>query len=128
MERATRGLLPVGRQRLIGGLFLVSGAGLVVHVAVGLPLWVTVPGGLVLVAALLGWVGAFAGLDLRPILRSGVAAGATATLAYDLSRVAVVELFGLRTRPFEAWWFFGRALVGDGTSVTAHWITGAPST
>src|SRR5205809_623346 len=39
------------RRRLAGGMFLVTGAGLVVHLLVGLPLWLTVAGELLPAAA-----------------------------------------------------------------------------
>jgi hypothetical protein len=116
--------LPPGRQRLVGLLFLVSGAGLVAHILVGLPLWVTVPGGLTLVATFLLWVGAFTGVDLRPIMRSGLLVGAVATAAYDLSRVAVVALLDLPVRPFAAWPLFGAALIGEGAPVAARIASG----
>ncbi len=107
MEERTGASLPSGRQRLVGVLFLVSGAGLVVHIVVGLPLWLTVPGGLLAVVALLAWVGAFTGVNLAPMVRSGLLAGAVATVAYDLSRVVVVAVLDLSVRPFEAWPLFG---------------------
>lgn len=113
-----------GRQRLAGAAFMVSGLGLVVHIVVGLPLWITVPGGLVLVVALLAWVGALTGLDLRPVLVPGATAGVLATVAYDLSRIAAVKVLGSDLQPFEAWRFFGAALVGESASLTARWAAG----
>lgn len=113
MERRAGVARLVGRQRLIGTLFLVSGAGLVVHILVGLPLWLTVPGGLLAVVAFLRWVGAFTGVDLAPVVRSGLLSGAAATVAYDLSRILVVSALDLPVRPFAAWPLFGRALIGD---------------
>lgn len=113
------------RQRLVGLLFLVSGAGLVVHILVGLPLWVTVPAGFALTAAFLGWAGAFTGADLRPLLARGLLAGAAATAAYDLSRVVVVEALDLAVRPFAAWPLFGGALIGQGAPSAGRWVAGA---
>lgn len=79
MERRAGVTLPPGRQRLVGLLFLMSGAGLVVHILVGLPLWLTVPGGLLAMLAFLRWVGAFTGVDLSPVVRSGLLVGVVAT-------------------------------------------------
>jgi hypothetical protein len=124
VKRTSERVLPAGRQRLVGVLFLVTGAALVVHILVGLPLWLTVPGGLAAVATFLWWAGAFTGLDLRPVVVTGLVAGAAATLLYDLSRIAVVELFRLPVRPFAAWPLFGRALIGPAASSAAHWIAG----
>lgn len=116
---------PHVRQHLVGALFLVSGAGLVVHILVGLPLWVTVPAGFVLTAAFLRWAGAFTGVDLRPLVRRGLLAGALATAAYDASRVVVVEVLDLAVRPFAAWPLLGQALIGEGAPMTARWVAGA---
>lgn len=113
-----------GRQRLTGALFLVSGVALVVHIIVGLPLWLTFPGGLVMAVVLLRWAGAFTGLDLRPLVSVGVTAGVVATAAYDLSRITVVTVFDLSVGPFEAFRFFGQGLLGPAAPVTAHWIAG----
>ncbi len=116
--------LPAGRRRFVGLLFLVSGAGLVAHILVGLPLWVTVPGGLALVGTFLLWIGAFTGVDLRPIVRSGLLVGVVATAAYDASRVAVVALLDLPVQPFAAWPLFGAALIGEATPAFARTAAG----
>jgi len=113
MEGRSGVILPADRRRLAGLLFLVSGAGLVVHILVGLPLWLTVPGGLLVVSAALRWVGALTGVNLAPLVRRGVLVGAVATATYDLSRVLVVEALDLTVRPFAAWPLFGQALIGS---------------
>lgn len=48
--------------------------------------------------------------------RLGVVTGAAGTVAYDLTRVAVVELFELPIRPFEAVPLFGQLLLGSSTA------------
>ncbi len=112
------------RDRSGGALFLVTGAGLVIHIVVGLPLWLTVPGGTLLAIAVLSWLNVLTGSKLREPVSIGLRAGAIATLGYDMTRVAVVHLFSLHTKPFVAWPHFGSAIVGAGASETARWVAG----
>lgn len=123
MERRV-GVMSPGRQRWAGLLFLTSGAGLVVHILVGLPLWLTVPAGLVAVTVFLRWVGALVGVDLGPIVRTGLLVGVAATAAYDLSRVLVVAALDLAVRPFAAWPLFGQALIGEAAPAAAQLAAG----
>ena len=76
-------------------MFLVTGAGLVVHLLVGLPLWLTVAGGLMLATAGLLYAGrGGAAARLLPAVRAGLASGAVATVAYDASRWLFAAITG----------------------------------
>jgi len=114
------------RRWIAGGLFLVTGAGLVVHILVGLPLWLTVAGAFVLA---IGTAAALGSGALGPAARSrvlaGLLSGAVATVAYDLSRLVSVTVTDSPVKPFEAWRLFGIALVGADAPVAAHWVVGA---
>jgi hypothetical protein len=103
----------------------MTGAGLVAHIVVGLPLWLTVPVGLLGVGTLFTAIGAFTDLDMPRALLPGVVSGAVAVAAYDAVRLLVVGVFDLSVEPFEAWRFFGQGLIGAGAPDTAHWVAGA---
>ncbi|GEA87796.1 hypothetical protein [Cellulomonas cellasea] len=102
-----------------GGVFLLSGASLVVYVLTGAPM------ALVLALLVVLGVGAVA-LTLRGEperrrawsvrVRVGVPVGLAATVLYDLSRWALVSLAGLHVSPFTAFPLFGQALVGEGVT------------
>lgn len=125
MGKVSREALQPGGVRFVGALFVVGGAALVVHIAVGLPLWVTVPAGVGLVAAVLHKVGVLhQGLRHRSV-RAGAVAGMAATATYDAVRLAVSALLPAAPHPFEAWRLFGQALVGDAAGATTQWIAGA---
>jgi hypothetical protein len=113
------------RQRIGGLLYLVTGAGLIVHIVFGLPLWLTVCGGLVIVCTALYWLGALKIPDLRLRVLIGVSVGALATLGYDLSRLAVVRLFSLDIDPFGAWRHFGAGFIGASTPTEIQFLVGA---
>jgi len=55
---------------------------------------------------------------------AGAAAGAVATLVYDVLRLAVVKLFGFRLWPFHVLELFGQALVGSGRHGPLVWLAG----
>ena len=113
------------RQRVAGGLFLVTGAGLVVHLLVGLPLWLTVMGGFVLAAVTFTLMGGGAlGSRLQRRVRVGLVSGMLATLAYDVTRLLLVSTVGYSIKPFDTWRLFGLGLIGPNTSVAAQWATG----
>ena len=56
--------------------------------------------------------------EVRPALKRraivGLVAGAAATVAYDVSRLAFVEVLGLSFWPFDVFPIFGQLLVGAG--------------
>ncbi len=108
--RGPRGLAALAA----GGVFLLSGAALVVYIVTGAPLW--------MVLALLVLLGAvLVGATLWPDepmrrrwlarIRVGVPVGIVATVAYDLSRWVLVELLDFHASPFKAFPLFGQALV-----------------
>lgn len=102
-------------QALLGGLFLTSGAALVAHILLGIPLRIGFAL-LLAVAVVLGIrvlrAGAVLPDQVRATLRSGVLAGLCATAAYDGARLLYVALTQSPVSPFEAFRFFGVALVG----------------
>jgi hypothetical protein len=110
-----------------GGVFLVSGIGLVVHILTDAPLAVVlsllVLGGGLLVgitmssrpAALARW---------RRLVPVGVVVGVVATAAYDGSRWLLVQVAGFHTSPFKALPFFGEALLGSAGGSTARTVAG----
>lgn len=118
-------MLTTPKRLCLGAMFLITGAALVGHLLVGLPLNLAVAAGLlVVVGSLLAVGGTGVGAWLRPLVVAGLLVGMLATLAYDLSRLAVVEFTGSPTSPFEAWRLFGIALIGPGAPATAHWAVG----
>lgn len=107
-----------------GVVFLVTGVGLVAHILVGLPLWLTVLGGLLVAAGIVVWVADYTGTNLLRIIRIGVLAGAAATGAYDLTRLAIMLLFDLSINPFESWRYFGAGLIGAASPIASQWAAG----
>ena len=111
-----------------GLAFLASGAAFVTAVithqslAVPLAVAVTVAGALVTFS----WRRASASVRTLILhrIRLGVVIGIAATLAYDGSRLALVELTGLHVGPFDALPLFGRALAGTSADPTAALLLG----
>jgi len=101
--------------RVVTTGFLVSGFALVVFVVFGFSLALSLA---------VGWaslLGAAVYLErtappetkarFHAVLRAGVLAGLTATVAYDLSRWLLVEIGHMSVSPFGAWGAFGAALI-----------------
>lgn len=114
----TGGGLPVHAEPdwVLAGAALCSGAALVTSVLLGLSLAVTITGGALLSATLIGHRLRTTTPRVRSLLRRrfvfGVAAGIAATAAYDLGRLSVVLAAGLHTSPFEMIPRFGMAILG----------------
>lgn len=126
-----RRLLPV---LVSGGVFLVSGASLVVYVLTGAPM--------ALVLALLVVLGVLAVVVVmrrEPArreewwrrVRIGVPVGLVATVLYDLSRWALVSIADMHVSPFKAFPLFGQALIGEagsnavlGSGIAFHLLNG----
>lgn len=95
---------------------LAAGAGLLAYLLAGLslPAGVALAAGMGIAAAAAVWR-RIPARD-RPVIRRravvGLAAGALATLAYDLCRLMAVTLLGLSFRPFDVFPIFGRLLIG----------------
>ena len=116
----------VWQQRVAAGLFLVTGAGLVVHLLVGLSLPVTVTGGVLFAAVTFMLMGGGAlGSRIQRRVRVGLLSGVLATLAYDATRLLVVSVTAYSIKPFDTWRLFGRALVGSDAYLAAQWAAGA---
>ncbi|HEX6684216.1 MAG TPA: DUF6789 family protein [Candidatus Limnocylindrales bacterium] len=113
---------------LVAGVFLASGASLLVYILAGLSLrWTFVALGL----GAAGVVWALmrrASPERRTWFKRRIAVGAIAglggTLAYDAVRIALVEFAGLQIRPFEAWRLFGLALAETQRSTTLVFLLG----
>jgi hypothetical protein len=113
----TRGptVLP-GSWLLIALVPLVTGAALLVHILVdvALPLGVAAAFAGALGLATVTW--RRLATDMRAALRRralvGIAIGLVATLAYDLTRLALVWTVGFQFNPFETIRVFGQLLVG----------------
>lgn len=110
-----------------GGVFLVSGLSLVVHILTGAPLGVVLS-----LLVLAGGLAAVVTMSARPELRArwrhlvvvGAAVGLVATGTYDLSRWVLVQVAGFHTSPFKALPFFGEALIGPGSSAALRQASG----
>lgn len=107
---------------------LATGAGLLGYLLAGLSLraGVTLAAGMGLAAAAAVWRRTPA--RERPAIQRravvGLAAGALATLAYDLCRLITVTLLSLSFRPFDVFPIFGRLLIGKGVSETLAAVIG----
>lgn len=112
---------------LVGLCSLGSGAALVATILIGLPLWSTLlvfgVGG-VLVTLVVWQTLPMSGRSLLAIrARSGLMAGAVATVAYDAWRYAVVKVFSLEFWPFESFVHFGRSIIGkDASDMPAYMV------
>lgn len=106
-----------------------GGAGLIMHVLLGVSLALAVASLGLAAAGLWAAVLRYAGPRLRAALRRraiiGLKAGLLATLAYDLARYGVVSALALSFEPFHVWSIFGQLLVGRNASPTATWAAGA---
>jgi hypothetical protein len=115
-------------ERRYAAFFLVTGAGLLLHIIFDVPLLLTV---LVatLAATLLavvlrqpnvvvdGWSGA-------RLIRVGLLAAPFALLAYDGSRFILTYVLGFDVAPWAALPHFGAALIGDDAGRSAKWTAG----
>lgn len=116
---------PLTRRHLLGSGFLSSGAALLVYIVSG----VSLPAALALVltvavafsAAVWHGLAAPGRAEARRAVLVGVAAGAVATAAYDLSRWLIVEVAGFTFWPFDIFTLFGQALLG--AEYTGPWVT-----
>jgi hypothetical protein len=118
--------LPVGRVE--GAVFMATGAALVVHVLLDVPLWLSVVTTVGLAAAALV-VGArrhpFDRDGGREVLRIGVLSATAALVAYDVSRLLVTVVLGYSISPFTAFPYFGAGLIGSSAPESARWVAGA---
>lgn len=114
--------------RVHGIVFLVTGAALVIHILLPVPLPLSVVATMV-VAWTVIWavsrdtalIGQYRGSTL---VRTGLVAAVPALLAYDLSRLLVSETVGMSVGPFDAFPHFGSALIGQGAPETLRVIVG----
>lgn len=102
---------------VLSGVFLASGAALVVYILSGISLLATFLVCLVLaiVFGALLWrrLQPDERLGMRQFLVVGFWAGLIATGAYDLSRLFLIEVTGIQFWPFDIFNIFGQALVGS---------------
>jgi hypothetical protein len=98
----------------------LTGVALLVYMLFHVSLGTALVCALVFVVAALTWRLYNIHPTQRPVLirqlGKGLLIGLVATAAYDLSRLAIVEIFALKVWPFEAFRFFGYAIAGEGIS------------
>jgi hypothetical protein len=113
---------------LLSAPFLASGTALVVYTLAGLSLLWTFIGvaglGMIVFAATLCRMKFSDRRLLLRVIAIGAISGLTATIAYDLVRLLLVELGNLNIRPFETWRLFGIGLIGADQSQTAIMAAG----
>src|ERR1051325_5796352 len=105
---------------LLGLAFLLTGVALLVYILFHVSLGTALACALVFVVAALTWRLYNIHPTQRPVLirqiGKGLLIGLVAAAAYDLSRLAIVEIFALKVWPFEAFRFFGYAIAGEDIS------------
>lgn len=110
-----------------GCAFLATGAALVIHILVDLPLWLAATTTVALAALVIELARRRhpdgLGAGSRQI-RVGLAAAVVAVVAYDVSRLALREVFDLQVHPFKAFEHFGAGLIGRAASVGAQQVAG----
>ncbi|HEX8210893.1 MAG TPA: DUF6789 family protein [Longimicrobium sp.] len=103
---------------------LASGFALVATIVTDLPLWLSLAslGTMAVLLVCLRWSHSDAGgrLHLWAQMRAGCIAGLAATVAYDASRLLLVQLGRLPLSPFETFGIFGQLIVGGGAP---SWLT-----
>lgn len=118
--------LPLGRFE--GAVFMATGAALVVHIILDVPLWLSVLTSVGLAAIVLVLRARRHPFDPgggRRVLAVGVGAAVAALIAYDVTRLAVTTLLDYQVRPFDAFSHFGSGLIGASAPETARWVAGA---
>jgi hypothetical protein len=118
--------VPLGRFE--GAAFMGTGAALVVHILLDVPLWLSVVTTVGLAATVLVLAARRHPADHaggRQVIGIGVLSATVALVAYDTTRLIVVEVFDHQVRPFDALPHFGAGLIGSSTPETAQWVAGA---
>jgi hypothetical protein len=118
----------VSEQLLLTAAALTSGAALVVAIKVRINLGLT----LVCLGAMAGTTFRLRWLksdserrrDIKARTRTGLVAGALATLGYDLSRLLIVTAAQMTFWPFHAFPQFGLLIIGQAASLWAAWTVG----
>jgi hypothetical protein len=122
-SRRDRPALPLLAALVLALVGLATGGGLVVYFIAGVSLRLALAVVTVLIAAAAGLAWPRLTPEARRAFKvrawAGARAGLLATLAYDLTRLATVELLGLSVNPFEAIPLFGQLLAGGGSATTA---------
>lgn len=116
-----------------GAAFMATGAALVAHILIDVPLWLSAllamgaAAGVIAVGARRHPHVAGRELALAPsaIIRVGVLSAVAALIAYDGTRLVVSEALAYEVGPFEALPHFGAGLVGDSASSSAQWVAGS---
>lgn len=107
------------RQPVFAALWLASGAALLVYLfsGISLGLGLIVGGALLVSAGAAIWVRSETEQrsSFRRRLTIGLLSGLTATIVYDVSRLALYYGFNLQVSPFKAFPAFGAAILGSDT-------------
>lgn len=117
---------PLGRWE--GAAFMATGAALVVHILVDVPLWLSALTAVAAGACVIAISARRHPVDWgsgRRVLRVAVVAACAALVAYDASRLALTTLLDYHVTPFKAFPHFGRGLLGDSSSSSARWVAGS---
>jgi len=106
---------------------MATGAALVVHILVDVPLWLSALATVSAAAAVLVIGARRHPADHqggRQVIAAGALSAVAALVAYDVTRIVVCEVFDFTVTPFAAFKFFGAGLLGQGASPTAKWVAG----
>lgn len=113
------------RRVLFGGVFLSTGAALLVYVAGAMSLLAAIALAGLVAGGVIAYVWRRADqafrLRLWRAVQAGAIAGLLATAAYDLFRWLLIEVAGFSFWPFDIFSIFGQALLGAGQA--GLWVT-----
>ena len=116
--KSNRLLTPV-----IGLAFLSSGAALLTYIVFNLPMAPSLAFAFSIVAGLVVWqlcaIDSVQRIAFAKLLGKGIVIGLLATIAYDVVRLLVVELFAIPISPFKAFPYFGYAISGENIAPTS---------
>jgi hypothetical protein len=127
-QSSTSRVRPKKPQVILAIAAMVSGAALVVTIFTKVSLAVTLSclGIFALIIVVFKWSRTSA--IERPVIKkkalTGIIAGFVATVAYDISRLLLVMIGGLKFWPFETFVLFGKLIIGEGASRTAAYAVG----
>lgn len=121
---------------LLGAAALFSGAALMIAIFFRRPLPATILGCAALATVAFAYRWSRTPPEARVVVKQraavGVVAGTLATLAYDVTRYAIVTFAHLKYQPFDTLFLFGYSLAGAGSSrdaalaagIAYHWMNG----
>jgi hypothetical protein len=127
-KSSTSKLRPKQPQVILAIAAMASGAALVVTIFTKVSLAVTLSCLGIFALFIVLWKWSLTSAVERPVIKNkaitGIIAGFLATLAYDISRLLLVTVGGLKFWPFETFVLFGKLIIGEGVSRTAAYTVG----